>query len=196
MRVIARKERPHPGAQLRITDTDGPRVTAFATNTTPGGPGRQLPDLELRHRRRARAEDRMHPVRQGHRADQPAAARPRPEPHLVRPGRAGLRDHRLDPDARPGRPPRPPLGTQTPAPTAVLHRRTPGPLRPPNRASPGHTRTLGRPARSTPSPPCAPWPNPADTLDPRPDDQHDRPVEPAPRATSAKLSRPPGTITT
>ena len=37
MRVIARKERPHPGAQLRITDIDGHRVTAFATNTTTGG---------------------------------------------------------------------------------------------------------------------------------------------------------------
>jgi hypothetical protein len=30
MRVIIRKERPHPGAQLRITDVDGHRVTAFA----------------------------------------------------------------------------------------------------------------------------------------------------------------------
>jgi hypothetical protein len=59
MRVIARKERPHPGAQLRITDVDGHRVTAFATNTRAGGPGTQLPDLELRHRRRARAEDRI-----------------------------------------------------------------------------------------------------------------------------------------
>jgi len=55
MRVIARKERPHPGAQLRITDADGLRVTAFATNTVRG----QLPELELRHRRRARAEDRI-----------------------------------------------------------------------------------------------------------------------------------------
>ncbi|QGH68698.1 IS1380 family transposase [Pseudactinotalea sp. HY158] len=59
MRVIARKERPHPGAQLRITDIDGHRITAFATNTKPGGPGTQLPDLELRHRRRARCEDRI-----------------------------------------------------------------------------------------------------------------------------------------
>jgi hypothetical protein len=59
MRVIARKERPHPGAQLRLTDHDGMRVTAFATNTVTGGPGTQLPDLELRHRRRARAEDRI-----------------------------------------------------------------------------------------------------------------------------------------
>ncbi|GAA5141659.1 IS1380 family transposase [Pseudonocardia adelaidensis] len=59
MRVIVRRERPHPGAQLRITDADGNRLTAFATNTPPGGPGRQLADLELRHRRRARAEDRI-----------------------------------------------------------------------------------------------------------------------------------------
>jgi hypothetical protein len=55
MRVIARKERPHPGAQLRITDADGLRITAFATDSTSG----QLPALELRHRRRARAEDRI-----------------------------------------------------------------------------------------------------------------------------------------
>ncbi|HEY9013975.1 MAG TPA: transposase, partial [Gemmatimonadales bacterium] len=34
-------------------------LTAFATNTPPGGPGTQIPDLELRHRRRARAEDRI-----------------------------------------------------------------------------------------------------------------------------------------
>ena len=59
MRVIVRRERPHPGAQLRLTDADGHRLTTFATNTAPGGPGRQLADLELRHRRRARAEDRV-----------------------------------------------------------------------------------------------------------------------------------------
>jgi len=59
MRVIVRRERPHPGAQLRLTDHDGNRLTAFATNTAPGGPRRQLADLELRHRRRARAEDRI-----------------------------------------------------------------------------------------------------------------------------------------
>jgi Transposase DDE domain group 1 len=32
MRVIVRKERPHPGAQLRFTDLDGHRLTAFATD--------------------------------------------------------------------------------------------------------------------------------------------------------------------
>jgi hypothetical protein len=55
LRVIARKERPHPGAQLRLTDVDGHRVTCFATRTRGG----QLADLELRHRRRARCEDRI-----------------------------------------------------------------------------------------------------------------------------------------
>ena len=55
MRVIVRKERPHPGAQLRFTDHDGLRLTAFATNTSRG----QLATLELRHRRRARCEDRI-----------------------------------------------------------------------------------------------------------------------------------------
>jgi hypothetical protein len=65
MRVIARKERPHPGAQLRITDANGWRVTSFATNTPAGGPGSQLPELELRHRRRARAEDRIRCLKDG-----------------------------------------------------------------------------------------------------------------------------------
>jgi len=55
MRVIVRKERPHPGAQLRFTDLGGHRFTCFATGTRRG----QLADLELRHRRRARCEDRI-----------------------------------------------------------------------------------------------------------------------------------------
>ena len=55
MRVIVRKERPHPGAQLRFTDIDGHRFTAFATDANRG----QLAGLELRHRRRARCEDRI-----------------------------------------------------------------------------------------------------------------------------------------
>ena len=55
MRIIARRERPHPGAQLRITDDEGWRITVFATNTAGG----RLADLEVRHRLRARAEDRI-----------------------------------------------------------------------------------------------------------------------------------------
>jgi len=55
MRVLARRERPHPGAQLRITDRDGWRITVFVTNI----PGGRLADHERRHRLRARAEDRI-----------------------------------------------------------------------------------------------------------------------------------------
>ena len=55
MRIIARRERPHPGAQLRTTDHEGWRITLFATNTAGG----RLADLEVRHRMRARAEDRI-----------------------------------------------------------------------------------------------------------------------------------------
>lgn len=55
MRIIARRERPHPGAQLRLTDHQGWRITCFATNTR----AHKLADLELRHRRRARSEDRI-----------------------------------------------------------------------------------------------------------------------------------------
>lgn len=50
---------PAPGVQLRFTDLDGLRLTCFATNTKGG----QLADLELRHRRRARCEDRIRNAR-------------------------------------------------------------------------------------------------------------------------------------
>jgi hypothetical protein len=191
MRVIARKERPHPGAQLRITDADGLRVTAFATNTTPGGPAHQLADLELRHPPPGPRRG-PHPGRQGNRADQPALARPRPEPDLVRPDHTGPRDHRLDPDARPGPTPSPPLGTQTPSATPVLHRRPPSPLRPPNRAAPGHTLALDRAARRGPHHAARPGRTrlthrpPAPTTVP-PAGQWNRPPS---RATSAKPSCP------
>ena len=55
MRVIMRRERPHPGARLRFDDVGGYRLTALATNTRTG----QLADLEVRHRLRARCEDRI-----------------------------------------------------------------------------------------------------------------------------------------
>lgn len=58
-RLILRKERPHPGAQLRFTDTDGMRVTAFITDTPHGVIAGQVAGLELRHRQHARIEDRI-----------------------------------------------------------------------------------------------------------------------------------------
>jgi hypothetical protein len=55
MRVIVRRERPHPGAQLSFTDLDGWRFQAFATDTAAG----QLAALEARHRAHATVEDRI-----------------------------------------------------------------------------------------------------------------------------------------
>ena len=56
MRVIARRERPHPGAQLDlIEERDGWRYTCFATDTGHG----QLAWLDARHRAHARVEDRI-----------------------------------------------------------------------------------------------------------------------------------------
>ena len=46
MRVIVRKERPHPGAQLRFTDIDGHRFTCLATDARRAaarGPGAAAP---------------------------------------------------------------------------------------------------------------------------------------------------------
>jgi hypothetical protein len=64
MRVIVRRERPHPGAQLSLfEEADGYRYQLFATNT-PAAPalGRsprlgQIAFLEARHRAHARVED-------------------------------------------------------------------------------------------------------------------------------------------
>ncbi len=58
-RLILRKERPHPGAQLTFTDLDGMRVTALLTNTPSGVVPGQAAGLELRHRQHARVEDRI-----------------------------------------------------------------------------------------------------------------------------------------
>ena len=56
MRVIVRRERPHPGAQLSLfEERDGWRYEVFDTNTTAG----HLAFLEARHRAHARVEDRI-----------------------------------------------------------------------------------------------------------------------------------------
>jgi hypothetical protein len=54
-RVLCRREDAHPGAQLRFTDLDGHRFQVFLTDQ----PGRDVAVLELRHRQRARVEDRI-----------------------------------------------------------------------------------------------------------------------------------------
>jgi hypothetical protein len=54
-RAICRREDPHPGAQLSFTDADGHRFQVFITDQ----PDPNVATLELRHRRRARIEDRI-----------------------------------------------------------------------------------------------------------------------------------------
>jgi hypothetical protein len=58
-RVIVRRERPHPGAQLSFTDHDGHRFLATLTDLA-GEPA----ELERSHRGRANAEDRVRCAKQ------------------------------------------------------------------------------------------------------------------------------------
>ena len=56
MRVIVRRERPHPSAQPTLFEhRDGWRYTAFVTNIKVGA----FQWLEARHRAHARVEDRI-----------------------------------------------------------------------------------------------------------------------------------------
>lgn len=54
-RLICRRERPHPGAQLSFSDLDGHRFQCFITDQ----PGDNLAALEARHRAHAIVEDRV-----------------------------------------------------------------------------------------------------------------------------------------
>lgn len=153
MRLIVRKERPHPGAQLRFTDADGMRLTCFATQHQ--GHADRRPRTAPPPARQSRGP---HPRRPCHRPAQPPPARRRTEPDLAgdRPDRPRLA--RLDADARPDRP-RPAVGTPTAPPATVLHRRparhhrTPPhpPPRPPLALDPPDHRRPG-PARHPPEP--------------------------------------------
>ena len=54
-RVLVRRERPHPGAQMSFTDHDGHRFQAILTDQ----PDTDIAYLEARHRGHARVEDRI-----------------------------------------------------------------------------------------------------------------------------------------
>jgi hypothetical protein len=54
-RALCRREDAHPGAQLRFSDHDGHRFQVFLTDQA----NPDLAALELRHRQRARVEDRI-----------------------------------------------------------------------------------------------------------------------------------------
>jgi Transposase DDE domain group 1 len=54
-RLICRRERPHPGAQLSFTDLDGHRFQCFITDQT----DQDIAALEATHRQHAQVEDRV-----------------------------------------------------------------------------------------------------------------------------------------
>jgi hypothetical protein len=54
-RLIVRRERPHPGAQLSFTDHDGYRFQAILTDQ----PDEDIAVIECRHRQHAHVEDRI-----------------------------------------------------------------------------------------------------------------------------------------
>ena len=54
-RLICRRERPHPGAQLSFTDVDGHRFQCFITDQTSS----DIAALEVSHRQHACVEDRI-----------------------------------------------------------------------------------------------------------------------------------------
>ncbi|MGH2855764.1 MAG: IS1380 family transposase [Solirubrobacteraceae bacterium] len=54
-RLIVRRERPHPGAQLSFTDHDGYRFQAILTDQD----GENIAIIECRHRQHAHVEDRI-----------------------------------------------------------------------------------------------------------------------------------------
>jgi Transposase DDE domain group 1 len=54
-RLIVRRERPHPGAQLSFTDHDGYRFQAILTDQTDS----DIAAIECRHRQHAHVEDRI-----------------------------------------------------------------------------------------------------------------------------------------
>jgi hypothetical protein len=65
--VLCRREDAHPGAQLRFTDLDGHRFQVFLTDQ----PDPDIARLELRHRQRARVEDRIRAAKATGLADLP-----------------------------------------------------------------------------------------------------------------------------
>jgi hypothetical protein len=69
-RLIVRRERPHPGAQLSFTDLDGHRFQCLITDQ----PGADLAALEARHRAHAVVEDRVRELKSTGLANLPFSA--------------------------------------------------------------------------------------------------------------------------
>ena len=174
MRVIVRREKPHPGAGLTLFEqADGWRYQAFATNTTtraarlPGSPapgprpGRGPDPGRERHRSRpapvagVRHQPGVGPDRRDRRRPDLLAPTPRPaRPARPRQGRA---ETAAVPDAARPRPPRPAAADDADSASPP-----PGPGPPPS------------PPRSPGSPPSPPPPDADDHRPPRPGTSENR----------------------
>ena len=185
MRVIVRREHPHPGATLDAFEIrDGYRYQAFTINTPSG----QLAFLDARHRAHAPGR-RSNPDRQGHRhRPTPLQARPRQRSQArARPHRRGpARPRAVDaPDRRagpvPGR-------TQNPPPPAATHGRPHHPRPTQSLPAPGRAPALGPgPCQSVRPPADDPAPSlTANTTTPEPPPRSQRP------RTPRRRFRPPG----
>jgi hypothetical protein len=140
-RLIVRKERPHPGAQLRFSDRDGHRYTCFISDQN----DKQIAALERRHRLHARVEDRIQESQElgfGRLSSGRCS-----QPRLVRARAARARPARLAAPARARRPARA-REAETTARQTVARRRPHQPLRTPPHTPPAARLAMGaRPAR-------------------------------------------------
>ena len=178
MRVIVRKERPHPGAQLRFTDIDGHRFTAFATSTKAGS------SLTWNY-----ATGAGQGARTGSAAPRTPGCATCPSRDSRR-TRCGARSSRWPASCWPGcrcspSRRRPPVGTETAAAAALHLRRAPRPRQPPPEAPPRRQLALGRPDHHRDHPP--PGPRTRLTSRTHPCDQEGHtagPWNPAPRRDS------------
>ena len=178
MRIIVRRERPHPGAQLDLFENStGWRYTAFATTSRIG----QLAALDARHRAHARVEDRI-------RCAKDTGMRRFPSREFaintawLTAVMIAVDLTRLGPDPRPARPTRPDQGrTEDAALPATAHRR------------PHHPRTTTDPATHRPHLALGHRPRPR--LQPRPRPATTRNLTPIPRpdqSSGAPGTRRPG----
>src|SRR3954469_19875067 len=164
-RLIVRRERPHPGAQLSFTDVDGHRFSVL--HHRPSRPRSRRPaDAPPRARDRRRPRPRP----QEHRPVQPALLGVQAQPGVAGSRTGRPRFDRLDPTAALRRRARR-LRAQATALPAAARRRAPDPPRPPAHAAPARRLALGRrhrervqasrrAARLSASPPRRPCPAP------------------------------------
>lgn len=193
--LILRKERPHPGAQLRFTDSDGLRVTAFITDTAHGVVADQW---------RARTTPPPtrpgggpHPRGQGHRTAQPALSPLRGQRGMAGNHLSGNRSGRIDQTDRIRRQPRsghlrdPHVSLPGPA-----RRRPHHPRRPPNPATHRRHLAMGHRHRPRPAPTTSRLYLKHPDSSVHPTRRPTGPGKPAHRATPADPSHPSATIST